>query len=175
MPGTSVIGSCNPRKVDYEDIQEGFSCWGGGRCSHSGRGRLSVYENGLGNDIRGGRYAKIAPDAYLIGKDNSIRICLDKVPELALVGGAVKIVDANLNDSLIVVRESEDGYVAASIKCTHRGVEVEYRADDKCLKCASLGGSRFKTNGEKISGFAKGPLKTYPSFCEDNILVIRLA
>ena len=117
----------------------------------------------------------IAPDAYSIGADASIRIRLGKVPELARVGGAVKIVDADINDSLIVVRESEDVYVAASIKCTHRGVEVEYRAEDKCFKCASLGGSRFKTNGEKLSGFAKGPLKAYPVAREDGALVIRLS
>jgi len=122
-----------------------------------------------------GATPSIAPDAYGIGKDNNISICLDKVPELARVGGAVKIVDATINDSLIVVRESEDVYVAASIKCTHRGVEVEYRTDDKCFQCASLGGSRFKTNGERVSGFAQGPLKTYPSFRKDNTLVIRLA
>ena len=115
-----------------------------------------------GQRYPGWRYSQIAPDAYSIGKDKNIRICLDKVPELALVGGAVKIVDASIDDSLIVVRETEDVYVAASIKCTHRGVEVEYRAEDKCFKCASLGGSRFKTNGEKVRGFAKGPLKTYP-------------
>jgi Rieske Fe-S protein len=122
-----------------------------------------------------GATPSIAPDAYVIEKDKSIRICLDKVPGLALVGGTVKIVDAKINDSLIVVRESEDVYVAASIKCTHRGVEVEYRADYKCFQCASLGGSRFKTSGEKVSGFANGPLKTYPSSRMDNILVIRLA
>jgi Rieske Fe-S protein len=123
-----------------------------------------------------GATPSIAPDAYNIEKDKRIRICLDKVPELALVGGSVKIVDADLNDSLIVVREAEDVYVAASIKCTHRGVEVEYRADDTCFKCASLGGSRFKTNGEKVCGFAKGPLKTYPISCDDNsVLVIRLS
>lgn len=117
----------------------------------------------------------IAPDAYSIEKEQSIRIYLDKVPELALVGGSVKILDANINDSLIVVRESADLYLAASIKCTHRGVEVEYRADNKCFQCASLGGSRFKTDGENVSGFAKGPLKTYPTSREDNTVIIRLA
>ena len=123
-----------------------------------------------------GATPSIAPDAYSIGADKSIRIFLDKVPELAQVGGAVKIVDANINDSLIVVREAEDVYVAASIKCTHRGVEVEYRAEEKCFQCASLGGSRFKTNGEKVCGFAKGPLKTYPISRDDsNVLVIRLS
>ena len=109
-----------------------------------------------------GATPSIAPDAYGIGEDKSIRICLDKVPELALVGGAVKIVDANINDSLIVVRETEDVYVAASIKCTHRGVEVEYRAEDKCFKCASLGGSRFKTNGEKVSWICERPSEDIP-------------
>jgi len=122
-----------------------------------------------------GATPSITPDAYSIEKDNSIRIRLDRVPELAQVGGSIKIVDASLHDALIVVRQTEDGYVAASIKCTHRGVEVEYRAEDKCFKCASLGGSRFKTNGEKVCGFAKGPLKTYPTSCKDNILVVRLS
>jgi len=117
----------------------------------------------------------IAPDAYDIGEDGSIRIRLDKVPELALVGGSVKILDSKINDSLIVVRETEDVYVAASIQCTHRGVEVEYLAEERCFQCASLGGSRFKSNGEKIRGFAKGPLKTYPTSREGNSLVIRLS
>lgn len=116
----------------------------------------------------------IARDAYDVVEDKSIRIRLDGVPELALVGGAVKILDSNIDDSLIVARTAEDVYVAASINCTHRGVEVEYRADDKCFKCASLGGSKFKTDGENIRGFAKGPLKTYPVSSEGNVLVVRM-
>jgi len=121
-----------------------------------------------------GATADIAHDAYDVVEDKSIRIRLDRVPELALVGGSVKILDSNIDDSLIVARIAEDVYVATSINCTHRGVEVEYQADDKCFKCASLGGSRFKTNGEKIRGFAEDPLKTYPVFSEGNILVVQL-
>ena len=117
----------------------------------------------------------IAPDAYDVAEDKSLAIDLDQVPELAHVGGSVKIVDSEIDDSLIVARVAEDAYVAASIRCTHRGVEVEYRADDNCFKCASLGGSRFKTNGEKIGGFAKGPLKTYRVSFHGNILLVRLS
>ena len=117
----------------------------------------------------------IAPDAYDIGEDQCIRIRLDKVPELACDGGSVKILDSTIDDSLIVVRIKEDVYVASSIKCTHRGVEVEYRAHDKCFKCASLGGSTFKTSGEKVHGFAKSSLKTYPVSAEGNTLVIQLS
>ena len=122
-----------------------------------------------------GATPSIAPGAYEIGEDKSIRICLEKVPELARIAGSVKIVDANIQDALIVVREAEDVYVAASIQCTHRGVEVEYRAEDRCFQCASLGGSRFNINGEKVSGFASGPLKTYPLSREASTLVIRLS
>jgi Rieske Fe-S protein len=121
-----------------------------------------------------GATPSVAPDAYDIREDKSIEIHVNKVRELAHVGGSVKILDSNIDDSLIVVRTAEDSYVAASIKCTHRGVEVEYRADEKCFKCASLGGSRFKKNGEKMRGFAKGPLKTYPVSLEGDILLVRL-
>ena len=122
-----------------------------------------------------GATPSITPDAYDREHDNSIRVHLDRVPELAQVGGSIKIVDASLPDALIVVRETDDAYLAASIKCTHRGVEVEYRAEEKCFQCASLGGSRFKTNGEKLRGLAKGPLKTYPAIRDGNLLVVRLS
>ena len=121
-----------------------------------------------------GATPSIAPDAYDIGEDKSVTIHVAKVPELAQVGGSVKILDSKIDDSLIVARIEEEGYVAASINCTHRGVEVEYRPDEKCFKCASLGGSRFKTNGENMSGFAKGPLNTYPVSSEGDILVVRM-
>ena len=89
----------------------------------------------------------IAPDAYVIETDQSIRIRLDRTPQLAIDGGSIKILDTNIDDSLIVVRISEDVYAASSIKCTHRGVEVEYKADEKCFKCASIGGSTFNITG----------------------------
>jgi Rieske Fe-S protein len=117
----------------------------------------------------------IASDAYDIGSDKRVRIRLDRVPELAVNGGSVKIVDSTLDDSLIIVRIAEHDYVASSIKCTHRGVEVEYQAKDKCFKCASLGQSTFKTSGETVRGFAKRALKTYPTSAEGNTLVVTLS
>ena len=117
----------------------------------------------------------IASEAYEVLDDQRVRIHLGSVPELVRVGGAVKIIDSRLDDSLIVARIAEDAYVAASIHCTHRGVEVEYKEEEKCFKCASIGGSRFATNGEKTRGFAKGPLRTYALTSEGDDLVIRLS
>ncbi|MCF7973317.1 MAG: Rieske 2Fe-2S domain-containing protein [Phycisphaerae bacterium] len=138
-----------------------------GACLCTKTGRATIF--GVGDT------PPIASDAYDIAEDKSIRIHLDRVPELAFDGGSIKILDTAIDDSLIIVRIAENDYVASSIKCTHRGVEVEYQAQDKCFKCASLGGSTFKTSGEKIHGFAKSPLKTYPVSTEGDTLVVRLS
>jgi Rieske Fe-S protein len=148
-------------------IVGGATAAAAGACLCTKTGRATIF--GVGDT------PNIAPNAYEIGEDKSITIRLDRVPELAFDGGSIKLLDSNIDDSLIIVRIAEDDYVASSIKCTHRGVEVEYRAEDKCFKCASIGASRFKTSGEKIRGFAKGSLKTYPIISEDNTLVVRLS
>lgn len=134
-------------------------------CTKTGRATLT----GVGDT------PEISDDAYDVTGDKSVRIHLDRVTALASVGGAIKMRDPDIGDSLIVARVANDAYVAASIKCTHRGVEVEYHADDKCFECASLGGSRFKTSGERIGGFAKRPLRTYPVSLEGGVLVIQLS
>ena len=54
-----------------------------------------------------GATPEIAPDAYDVSEDKRITIRLDRVPELAQVGGSVKILDSSLDDSLIVARIAE--------------------------------------------------------------------
>ena len=103
----------------------------------------------------------------------SITVALSKVPELAQVGGSIKIIDPALSDSLIVARTGEADYVAASIHCTHRGVEVEYHHDKKCFKCSSMGGSKFELDGTRAGGPAKDPLKTYGTSVANDELTIR--
>jgi Rieske Fe-S protein len=176
MSRTFVGAPCAPEGVAVKKIsRKAFLAGGATAVAAATAGVCLCTKTGWATISGVGATPSIPPDAYRIEKGISVRVRLEKVPELAQIGGAVKIVDANLHDSLIVVRETEDSYVAASLKCTHRGVEVEYRADDKCFRCASLGGSRFKVDGENVSGFAKGPLKAYSVSREDGTLVIRLA
>ncbi|MCF7957248.1 MAG: Rieske 2Fe-2S domain-containing protein [Phycisphaerae bacterium] len=134
---------------------------GGCMCTKTGRATLT----GVGNT------PAIDPAAYTI-TNSELRIDLDKEPRLKPIGSAVKILDETLKVPLVIVQKEEGVYIATSIKCTHRGVEVEYRPEDKCFRCASLGGSEFKTDGTKIKGFAKGPLKSYPTAMEGHVLKI---
>ena len=107
-----------------------------------------------------GNTPAIAADAYAV-EAKTVRIALDKVPELAKVGGSVKIIDPLLPTSLIIGRTGETEYAAVSLLCPHRGVEVEYRHADKQFRCASLGHSKFGTDGKLKKGLADKGLTRY--------------
>jgi Rieske Fe-S protein len=122
-----------------------------------------------------GNTPRIEASAYSIVDGPIVQLSLEKSPHLASVGGSGKIIDTELGDSLIIVRTADTEYVANSIKCTHRGVEVEYHHDKTKFKCASLGGSEFALDGSRLSGFAKDPLKTYPISVEQGVLTIDMS
>jgi len=123
-----------------------------------------------------GNTPEIPPGAYII-ENGKIKIALDQAPSLAKVGGSVKITDPGLPEPLIIAHVTENEYVALSLKCTHRGVEIEYRPQEKILRCASLGHTRYALDGSKIKGPAKGPLKSYEArlgLLDKNKLLIKL-
>ena len=104
----------------------------------------------------------ITADAYAI-EGKTLKVALGKTPALASVGGAVKIIDARLPTSVIVARTGEAEYAAVSLLCPHRGVEVEYRHTDRQFRCASLGHSKFGTDGALKKGLANKGLTRYDS------------
>jgi Rieske Fe-S protein len=119
-----------------------------------------------------GNTPQIEASAYSIGNGNTLQLSLEKSPQLMSVGGSGKIIDPKLGDSLIIARVAETEYVVNSIKCTHRGVEVEYHPDNRNFKCASLGGSEFALDGSSLGGFGKDPLKSYPVSIAEGVLTI---
>ncbi len=100
-----------------------------------------------------GNTPPIPADAYVIAS-NTLTISLEKAPALAKTGGSVKIIDAKLPQPMIVARTGDGDYALVSIKCPHRGAEVEYQHDAKEFRCSSLGHSTFKADGTFIKGFA---------------------
>jgi len=111
--------------------------------------------------------------AYKVEPPNKVTITLNKAPSLA-IGKAVKLIDPALSDPLIIAHVEQEKYVVASLRCTHRGVELEYQADQKRFCCASIGHSRFALDGHKLGGPASRPIKVYPSSVADGILTIKL-
>jgi len=90
-----------------------------------------------------------------------VNVDLVKVPQLAASGGSVKIRDSALPEPLIIARTGERTYVVATIECPHRGVEVEYQPEKGEFECASLGSSQFATDGSRLGGPAKQPLRVF--------------
>jgi len=107
-----------------------------------------------------GKTPAITAEAYVI-EGNTVKVALDKVPALAVVGGSVKIIDPRLPTSIIIARKTEDEYAAVSLLCPHCGVEVEYLHDEKRFRCASLGHSKFGTDGTLQKGLANKGLTRY--------------
>jgi Rieske Fe-S protein len=118
----------------------------------------------------------IPAGAYIIERGR-VRIALDQAPELAKDGGSVKIIDPGLPEPLIVAHAPDGTYVAASLLCPHRKVEIEYQPKQRVFRCASLGHSTFHLNGTRIKGPAKKPLTSYDArvpLLDKNKLVIQL-
>ena len=102
----------------------------------------------------------IAADAYAI-EATTLKVTLGKTSALASVGGSVKIIDARLPTPIIIARTGEAEYAVVSLLCPHRGVEVEYRPADRQFRCASLGHSKFGTDGVLKKGLTKKSLSRY--------------
>jgi len=115
----------------------------------------------------------IESEAYKVEPPDKVIVTLNKAPSLA-AGKAAKIIDPALSDPLIIARVEQDKFVVASLRCTHRGVELEYQADQKRFCCASLGHSRFALDGRKLGGPAPRPIRIYPASVADGVLTIKL-
>lgn len=126
----------------------------------AGAGTCLCAAGGCATFTKVGRTPALAVDAYDID-GRTVRIRLGQAPELATVGGAVKMIDARLPEPIIIGRTGEAEYVAVSLRCPHRGVEVEYRHKAGDFRCASLGHSTFARDGARKSGFARKSLRTF--------------
>ncbi len=126
----------------------------------AGAGACACGAGGCATFTKTGRTPAIAPEAWTLA-DRTLTIRLDKVPQLAAVGGSVKVIDPRLPQPIIIGRAGPTDYLAVSLLCTHRGVEVEYRPKDRQFRCASLGHSRFGPDGERKSGPARRPLQRF--------------
>ena len=140
-------------KVSRRSMFAAIGAAGAGICA-------CIMSEGCATFTKKGRTPAIPPGAYAV-EGNTIKVALDKVPELAKAGGAVKIIDARLPTSVILARTGDRDYAAASLLCPHRGVEVEYRPEQREFRCASLGHSKFCEDGSLKKGLARKGLTHY--------------
>ncbi|MCX6911194.1 MAG: Rieske 2Fe-2S domain-containing protein [Verrucomicrobia bacterium] len=147
-----------------------------GGAAVAGAGACVCGLSGCATFTKTGNTSAILGGAYTV-ENNKVKITLDKVAELGNIGGSVKIVDARLPQPIIIARIADADYAVMSIKCPHRGAEVEYKHDAKTFRCASLGHSTFATDGKLLKGLASRSLTKFEAKLDPtdkNSLVIAL-
>lgn len=85
-------------------------------------------------------------------EEGNIRIDLARAPELAEVGGAVRLAGKGLPVRVLVMRAKDDRFRAFENRCTHMGRRLDPLPDQAALQCCSVSKSTFDEKGEYISG-----------------------
>jgi Rieske Fe-S protein len=105
----------------------------------------------------------------------TLTLDLDRLPELAPAGGAVRLEGGGLPDRVLVVRDETVGFVAFHNRCTHLGHRrLDPVPGTATVQCCSIGKSTYDLDGKKIFGPAPAPLKRYPVALQGRQLVVRL-
>jgi nitrite reductase/ring-hydroxylating ferredoxin subunit len=106
--------------------------------------------------------------------DGSLLLDLNKLPELADLGSAVRIEGEVLTEPILVVLGDDGQYYAFKNACTHGGRMIDPLTGTMTLQCCSASKSTYDYAGNVVSGPAEGPLTSYPLVVEDGQLVINL-
>ena len=141
------------KKVTRRSLVAALGVAGAGVC-------VCGMNEGCATFTKKGRTPAMAAEAYVI-EDSTVKVALDRVPALAAVGGSVKVIDPRLPTPVIIARKGESEYAVVSLLCPHRGVEVEYQHEQQRFRCASLGHSKFATDGALQKGLANKGLTRF--------------
>ena len=101
------------------------------------------------------------------GNSNAVTVDLNgsDMSALKTVGGYA------YKGNIIIIRASENQYIALSKVCTHQGCTVEYSKSSDQVVCPCHS-SVFTTSGSVVSGPASANLKKYTVKVEGNSLTI---
>ena len=100
-----------------------------------------------------------------------VRLTLSQYPELGRADGAIKILPAGLEDPVYVLA-ADEGFVALSPICTHRGCTVDVHGARLVCPCH---GSTYDRWGAVLKGPAQRALTRFPVERSGSDLVIRVA
>lgn len=105
---------------------------------------------------------------------NTLTLDLSKLPELADLGGAVRIEGDILTDPILIVLGEDSQYYAFKNACTHAGRKIDPVSGTLTLECCSVSGSTYDYEGQVLSGPAQEPLTSYPVSVGEKQIIISL-
>ena len=107
-------------------------------------------------------------------KDGQVIFLLDKVPQLSIPSGAVRLEGKGLPKNILVVFGEDQQYHAFHNKCAHGGRCLDPVPGTQTLQCCSVGKSTYDYEGNLLSGSATGPIEVLAIQQEKGELLILL-
>ncbi len=92
--------------------------------------------------------------------EGRLEVDLDRVPELKRQDGAVRLEGRGEPLRVLLIYGQDGRFHAFENKCSHGGRRLDPLPDAAQIQCCSLGRSTFDYRGERLSGAAKGPVRT---------------
>ena len=90
-----------------------------------------------------------------------IEIQLDRAPELAKKGGAIRLEGKGFPEKVLVIHGHDGEFHAFKNRCTHAGRRIDPFGANEQIRCCSVSKSTFDYSGKLLSGPAKGPLTSF--------------
>lgn len=117
-----------------------------------------------------------AVEGSFILEGKSLVLELSKNPTLKTIGGSIKlsVINNKVITKIMVLCSDKGIYKAVPNKCTHGGMELEYKYAEKIIRCVSFGKSEFDLAGKVLKGPAPTPLTIYPVSVKADKLFITL-
>ena len=113
------------------------------------------------------------PDCWTYA-DGRVQIDLDRAPELARPGGAVRLEKKDLPERVLVVHGDDGTFHAFANRCRHMGRRLDPVPGTETVQCCSVSKSTYDYQGKMLTGAAKGPVAVYAVAADDGKLTIRL-
>ena len=105
--------------------------------------------------------------------DGKLEVVLDRVPELSVKGGAIRLEGPYLPKRVLVVHGEDGQYHAFPNRCTHMGHRrIDPVPGEDRIRCCSVGKSTFDYSGQTFSGSAKEPLEPLTLEADGSKLII---
>ena len=104
-----------------------------------------------------------------------VEITLDRAPELAEPGGAIRLEGSGLPHRVLVVHGQGGSFRAFPNRCTHVGHRrLDPVPGEARIRCCSIGQSTFDYHGSNLSGLATKPIQPLNIESRPGKLVISL-
>jgi nitrite reductase/ring-hydroxylating ferredoxin subunit len=107
--------------------------------------------------------------------DGRVLIDLEKAPELARPGGALRLEGGGLPIRVLVIHGQDGAFHAFHNRCTHFGHRrLDPVPGTATIQCCSVNKSTYAYDGPRLFGPAPGPATVLPVEMEGDRLVVRL-